>query len=84
LPTSRTSLPYRSYRVLDTAWVLASVATRQAVTSSAAVVPDEQSYEVTLDRMPVGTSSLQVRFAMSEAKRRRDEPTPPIEKHVQD
>lgn len=56
-------LPYRSYRVLDTAWVLASSATRQAV-SSRLQGPDEQSYEVTLDRMPVGTSSLQVGFEM--------------------
>ena len=52
-------LPYRSYRVLDTAWVLASSATRQAV-SSRLQGPDEQSYEVTLDRMPVGASSQQV------------------------
>lgn len=56
-------LPYRSYRVLDTAWVLASSATRQAV-SSRLQGPDEQSYEVTLDRMPVGASSLQVGFEM--------------------
>jgi hypothetical protein len=58
-------LPYRSYRVLDTAWVLASSATRQAV-SSRLQGPDEQDFEVTLDRMPVGTSSLQVRFEMRE------------------
>lgn len=58
-------LPYRSYRVLDTAWVLASSATRQAV-SSRLQGPDEQSYEVTLDRMPVGASSLQVGFEMRE------------------
>ena len=58
-------LPYRSYRVLDTAWVLASTATRQAV-SSRLQGPDEQSYEVTLDRMPVGASSLQVGFEMRE------------------
>jgi hypothetical protein len=63
-------LPYRSYRVLDTAWVLASSATRQAVTSRLRG-PDEQDYEVTLDRMPVGTSSLQIRFAMSEASDER-------------
>jgi hypothetical protein len=56
-------LPYRSYRVLDTAWVLASSATRQAV-SSRLQGPDEQSYEVTLDRIPVGASSLQVGFEM--------------------
>jgi hypothetical protein len=43
-------LPYRSYRVLDTAWVLASSATRQAV-SSRLQGPDGQDYEVTLDRM---------------------------------
>ena len=58
-------LPYRSYRVLDTAWVLASSQTRQAVTSRLQG-PDEQDYEVTLDRMPVGPSSLQVRFEMRE------------------
>lgn len=58
-------LPYRSYRVLDTAWVLASSATRQAV-SSRLQGPDEQDFEVTLDRLPVGTSSLQVRFEMRE------------------
>jgi hypothetical protein len=58
-------LPYRSYRVLDTAWVLASSATRQAV-SSRLQGPDEQTYEVTLDRMPVGASSQQVGFEMRE------------------
>src|SRR6188472_671886 len=58
-------LPYRSYRVLDTAWVLASSATRQAV-SSRLQGPDGQDYEVTLDRMPVGASSLQVAFEMRE------------------
>jgi hypothetical protein len=61
----RDFLPYRSYRVLDTAWVLASSATRQAV-SSRLQGPDEQDYVVTLDRMPVSPSSLQVRFEMSE------------------
>jgi hypothetical protein len=58
-------LPYRSYRVLDTAWVLASSATRQSV-GSRLQGPDEQTYEVTLDRMPVGPSSLQVAFQMRE------------------
>jgi hypothetical protein len=58
-------LPYRSYRVLDTAWILASSATRQAVSSRLQGL-DEQDYEVTLDRMPVGPSSLQVRFEMRE------------------
>ena len=58
-------LPYRSYRVLDTAWVLASSATHQAV-SSRLQGTDEQDYEVMLDRMPVGASSLQVRFEMRE------------------
>ena len=58
-------LPYRSYRVLDTSWVIASSATRQAVTSRLQG-PDEQDYEVTLDRMPVAASSLQVRFSMRE------------------
>ena len=58
-------LPYRSYRVLDTAWVLASSATRQTV-SSRLQGPDEQDYEVMLDRIPVGASSLQVQFEMRE------------------
>jgi hypothetical protein len=61
----RDFLPYRSYRVLDTAWVLASSATRQAV-SSRLQGPDEQDYQVTLDRMPVGPSQLQVQFNMRE------------------
>ena len=58
-------LPYRSYRVLDTAWVLASSVTRQAV-SSRLQGPDEQDYEVMLERTPVGASSLQVQFEMRE------------------
>jgi hypothetical protein len=57
-------LPYRSYRVLDTSWVLASSSTRQAVTSR--LQGDEQEYEVTLDRVPVGPSLLQVGFKMRE------------------
>ena len=61
-------LPYRSYRVLDTAWVLASSTTRQAV-NSRLQGPDEQDYEVTLDRVPLPPSSLQVRFAMREPDR---------------
>lgn len=59
-------LPYKSYRVLDTSYVLASSSTRQAVTSRLAGL-DEQNYEVELDRVPVGPSTLQVRFAMREA-----------------
>ena len=59
-------LPYRSYRVLDTAWVLASSTTGQAVTSRLRGL-DEQDYEVTFDRVPVGPSTLQVRFQMFEA-----------------
>ena len=58
-------LPYRSYRVLDTTWVLASSTTRQAVTSRLRGL-DEQDYEVELDRMPVSPSSLQIRFRMAE------------------
>jgi hypothetical protein len=61
-------LPYRSYRVLDTAWVLASSPTRQAV-NSRLQGPDEQDYEITLDRLPLPPSSLQVRFAMREPDR---------------
>lgn len=61
----RDFLPYRSYRVLDTAWILASSPVRQAVTSRLQGA-DEQDYEVTLERMPVAASSLQVRFTMRE------------------
>lgn len=61
----RDFLPYRSYRMLDTSWLLASSTTRQAVTSRLQGA-DEQDYEVTLDRVPVGPSSLQVRFMMRE------------------
>jgi hypothetical protein len=65
-PISRTSFHIGAYRVLDTAWVLASSTTRQAVTSRLRGL-DEQDYEVTFDRMPVGPSTLQVRFQMFEA-----------------
>ena len=58
-------LPYRSYRVLDTAWVLASSTTRQEVTSRLRGL-DEQEYEVALDRIPAGPSSLQIHFRMAE------------------
>jgi|SRR5688572_1868354 len=58
-------LPYRSYRVLDTAWLLASSTTHQRV-NSRLQGPDEQNYEIELDRTPVGPSSLQIRFAMRE------------------
>ena len=58
-------LPYRSYRVLDSSWVLTSSSTRQAVTSRLRG-SDEQDYEVVVDRMPVGPSSLQIRFQMTE------------------
>jgi hypothetical protein len=64
-------LPYRSYRVLDTAWLLASSATRQDV-SSRLQGPDEQLYEVTLVRTPVGPSSLQVGFEMRESSGNAD------------
>jgi len=69
----RDFLPYRSYRVLDTAWLLASSTTRQAVTSRLRG-PDEQDYEVVLDRSNGQTpASLQVKFQMSEAGDRRDD-----------
>jgi hypothetical protein len=64
-------LPYRSYRVLDTAWLLASSATRQDV-SSRLQGPDEQLYEVTLVRTPVGPASLQVGFEMRESSGNAD------------
>jgi hypothetical protein len=50
--------------VLDTAWVLASSATRQAV-SSRLQGPDEQDFEVTLDRMP-DIEALRQRLAENE------------------
>src|SRR4026209_1776228 len=53
-------LPYRSYRVPHPTWGLASPTTRQAVTSRLRGL-DEQDYEVVVDRMPVGPSSLQIR-----------------------
>ena len=60
-------LPYRSYRLLDTAWLLASSTTREAVTSRLRG-PDEQDYTVVLDRgTGLTPTSLQMRFAMSEA-----------------
>jgi hypothetical protein len=58
-------LPYRSYRVLDTAWVLASATTRQAVTSRLQGL-DDQDYEVVLERLALPPSSLQVHFTMRE------------------
>jgi hypothetical protein len=68
-------LPYRSYRVLDTAWLLASSMNRQAVTSRLRG-PDEQEYEVVLDRLALPPSSLQVHYVMREpdsnAERRAD------------
>jgi hypothetical protein len=58
-------LPYRSYRVLDTAWLLASSMTRQAITSRLRG-PDEQDYEVVLDRLALPPTTLQVHFTMRE------------------
>ena len=52
-PISRTSCRIGVIACLDSAWVLASSATRQAV-SSRLQGPDEQDYLVTLDRGPVG------------------------------
>jgi hypothetical protein len=63
----RDFLPYRSYRVLDTAWVLASSPTRQAVTSRLRGL-EEQEFEIILERMPVAASSLQVHFVMQEPR----------------
>jgi hypothetical protein len=71
----RDFLPYRSYRVLDTTWVLASSATQQAV-SSQLQGADDQNYEVTLDRMPMASSSLQVRFEMREPNGNADRRAP--------
>jgi len=59
-------LPYKSYRLLDTAWVLGSTTTRLHTTSRLRG-PDDQDYEVTLDPVPVQTpSSLQVKFVLRE------------------
>jgi hypothetical protein len=58
-------LPYRSYRVLDTSWLLASATNRPTVTSRLQG-PDDQSYEIELDRTSVAPSSLQIRFSMKE------------------
>jgi hypothetical protein len=65
-------LPYRSYRVLDTNWVLASSPTQRSV-STRLQGSDEQSYEIELDRMATGPSSLQVRFAMREPSANADQ-----------
>jgi len=58
-------LPYKSYRLLDTAWVLGSTTTRSHTTSRLRG-PDEQNYEVTLDPMPVQPQSLQIKFLLRE------------------
>jgi hypothetical protein len=58
-------LPYRSYRVLDTAWVLASSATRQSI-GSRLQGADEQVFDVVLEYAPIGQSLQQVHFFMRE------------------
>lgn len=57
-------LPYRSYRVLDTVWLLASSNEQTSTTRLRGA--DEQDYEVRLERTVVTPSMLQVQFAMSE------------------
>jgi hypothetical protein len=64
-------LPYKGYRVLDTAWILASASTRQDVTGRLRG-PDEQDYEVVLDRTALAQApgsapaAVQIRFVLRE------------------
>jgi len=58
-------LPYRSYRMLDTAWVLGSATRFQANTHVRGA--DDQLYDVSLDSTPVVSPSLRVAFQLREA-----------------
>jgi hypothetical protein len=59
-------LPYKSYRVLDTAWVIASSASRQEI-STRLRGPDEQDHEVILNKSQDQPSSpLRIAFVMRE------------------
>src|SRR5262245_11676631 len=57
-------LPYKSYRVLDTAWVIATSGSRQEI-STRLRGPDEQDYEVVLNKKQ-DQPSLQIAFTMIE------------------
>jgi hypothetical protein len=62
-------LPYKGYRVLDTAWILGSTTQLFRATSRLRGA-DEQSYEVRLTSSPVGAPappSLQVKFVMQDS-----------------
>src|SRR5262245_50473946 len=60
-------LPYKSYRLLDTAWILGSTTQLFRATSRLRGV-EEQTYEIALTSNPVGAPapSLQVKFVMRE------------------
>ena len=63
----RDFLPYRAYRVLDTAWILGS--TTQLVRATSRLRgADDQTYDVSLTSSPGGgpAPQLQVKFAMRE------------------
>jgi hypothetical protein len=64
----RDFLPYRSYRVLDTAWILGSTSQLFRGTSRLRG-SDEQMYEVNFTSNPINaqTPSLQLRFMLNEA-----------------
>jgi hypothetical protein len=61
-------LPYKSYRVLDSAWILGSTTQLFRATSRVRGA-DEQMYEISLTSSPVGAPapSLQVKFVMHDA-----------------
>jgi hypothetical protein len=63
----RDFLPYRGYRVLDTAWILGSTTQLFRATSRLRGV-DDQTYDVSLTSSPSGGSApqLQMKFAMRE------------------
>lgn len=61
-------LPYKSYRVLDTAWILGST-TQLFRAKSRLRGADDQAYEVNLTSSPTGpaaTPSLQMKFVMQD------------------
>jgi len=64
----RDFLPYRSYRVLDTAWILGST-TQLFRAKSRLRGADDQTYEVSLTSSPTGPPappSLQIKFVMQD------------------
>ena len=65
----RDFLPYKSYRVLDTAWILGST-TQLFRAKSQLRGADDQTYEVNLTSSPVGAPappSLQMKFVMRDS-----------------